>query len=101
MRQSSMRALAGAGIAAAMLFGSTAVWAAATPSEDVNGWTIVQPKPQVKRQTWDDIWFAKAPPSDRQAESDRVEAMSRRVQQDVAAVHPGEDFLGSGTSMTH
>ena len=50
---------------------------------------------------WDHAFADRAPLTDRQIATDRVDGKALRLQQDEAADRPGEDGLGSGTSMTH
>jgi len=83
--------LAGAGLQAAGA-GTTPVGTGAAAASP--------PTPPAALRTWDAV--RPAPPSwPTQRMAERVGEMSLQVQRDVGAVFPGEDALGTGTSMTH
>jgi len=100
MRQSLIYALAGAGMIAAMLAGAP-TWAGPAAS-DGGGLTVIRPMPPNDAPAWIDPDSAGQPlRSDAQGMTERVGGMARSLEQDAGANHPGEDALGSGTSLTH
>jgi hypothetical protein len=101
MRQSLMRSLAGAVIAAAALLAAVPGRAADTTTAAPAKLVVLQPQPPVDTHAWDDIRYERAPLGSRQIETDKVLRMARDLQQDFGASHAGEDALGTGTSITH
>jgi hypothetical protein len=100
MHRNMMRALAGVGVVAAVLLAGAPSWAAGVPSGGTGGMTVSPPQPAPGAPAGINFGST-APLTATQRMTDRVDSMSRQVLQDEAAIHAGEDFLGSGTSMTH
>lgn len=94
MRKNTKQMLARAGLLAAMMLAALPAGAEDAPAPGAAG-----PAP-VTLRTW--VAPRAAPtPFSQQRMSERVGEMSQQVQRDIGAIYPGEDALGTGTSITH
>jgi hypothetical protein len=94
MRQNIQRWLAGmGGLAAAAMLAAPAYAVDLSP-------TGGPPQPPAPLETFANP-LPTVPLTARERMTERVDRMSQRIQQDIGGVFPGEDTLGTGTSMTH
>jgi hypothetical protein len=96
-----MAVLAGIGAAAAIGLAGVPASAADTTTLGGNDLTVTRQKQPLTAPAPQDSRAAPVPLPDEQRQADAVKSMSGQVQSGVADVHPGEDSLGTGTSITH
>jgi len=105
MHQNLSRIIAGAALLAAAAFaGLPAMATEATQDDDaflVATTATSGPTSAAQLRAWNDPGTLQAPLSNNQYTGTAVEMMARRLLRDEDANHPGEDMLGSGTSITH
>jgi hypothetical protein len=94
MRGNAMRLLAGAGFVALATAAGAPAYADDATTGGGSGMVVIAPTP-------DRDHTVTAPVFSRAWETDQVQQMAQQLQSNTGARFPGEDALGTGTSITH